>query len=502
MTSDMTALEDLAALCRDGRLYDVEQWIQTGRPLQLSGRVTTRPRKWNSALRIAIKQQNHSLVFLLLCNGYDSDLEPESPLDLALETRQPDVVELLLTWGADPHRVDLEKVFESYSSGLFQRFYELGVDLAQRHAMAAALGFHTSNKPLYGFAKRHHKEDEKIQMELNMALVHHAVDGNEKGALLCLWAGANPHARAPSLRYWDPEDEDDEDDDGEPYGWSAVCGAAYRGSTVLLEKFRPDPSLDDIEQLYQLTTSPAVVDMLAPITLPSEMTKIVRHLLWYSSGWLRKDEALDTLERLFELGARWKEADYEDIKEIRRFLLDTKDRVFERFIRILAQADYCAPEILAELARTDAMHRRLRRLGYLRARKNDPDRHWGRRPVDADEIVKKLGIEMAKSKPLPRRLPRVVQIHANLPNGEQIRTDREGLLDLVWSKPVSQLASEWQMTGTGLASACRKIKVPVPPRGFWSKLAAGQRMTRPRLPTLPEGQVEEIVIGRSSEQRT
>src|SRR5690606_11661124 len=82
MTSDMTALEDLAALCRDGRLYDVEQWIQTGRPLQLSGRVTTRPRKWNSALRIAIKQQNHSLVFLLLCNGYDSDLEPESPLDL------------------------------------------------------------------------------------------------------------------------------------------------------------------------------------------------------------------------------------------------------------------------------------------------------------------------------------------------------------------------------------------------------------------------------------
>ena len=73
--------------------------------------------------------------------------------------------------------------------------------------MAEALGYHTSNRPLFGFAKRHREEDSKIQRELDIALVHHAGKGNEKGVQLCLWAGANPHAPSPSLEY--PEDEDD-----------------------------------------------------------------------------------------------------------------------------------------------------------------------------------------------------------------------------------------------------------------------------------------------------
>lgn len=495
-TSDRDSIDELLRLCEAGRLYEVERWIRAGKPLQhVDGKITRRRRR-TSALRVAVKKHNHALVLLLLCNGYDPNFEPECVLDLALETRQLDVVELLLTWGANPQRVDREKLFDTYSTGLFQRFYEVGVDLTEVHAMAEALGFHTSNNPLYGFAKRHHENDPKIQRELNMALVHHAAEGNERGALLCLWAGADPHARVPSLQFWDEDEEEDEDVDiVYPGYWSAVYGACYSGHITLLEKFCPDPALDEFERLYQLATNPAVVELLAPMALPLEMTEVVGHLLRSASGWFREREAIDTLERLFELGARWTEASKKEIREIRRFLLETDDHDFSRIIRILATEDYCSSEIRSELARTPAVQKRLKQLRFLPARRDDPDSHWGRRPTDADEIVAKLGIEVKKPKPVKKPLPRSFRIQAKFPDDRQIRTDREGLLDLVWSKPISHLAEEWGISGTAIAKACRKVKVPVPPRGFWAKVAAGKRMKKPKLPKLPEGQAEEIVVG-------
>jgi hypothetical protein len=57
-----------------------------------------------------------------------------------------------------------------------------------------------SNKPLFGFAKRHRETDPRMQVELNIALDHHAHEGNLKGVHLYLWAGADPHApRHPQL---------------------------------------------------------------------------------------------------------------------------------------------------------------------------------------------------------------------------------------------------------------------------------------------------------------
>lgn len=158
-----------------------------------------------------MRQHNHALTLLLLSNGYDPDREPRRALDTALELRRADLVELLLAWGADPHRFDRALLFETYDAALFDRFYRLGVDLTERHALAEALGYHTSNKPLYGFAKRYHRTDARIQRDLDMALAHHAWEGSEKGALLCLWAGGDPHKSAPSLRYYDEDDEDEEE---------------------------------------------------------------------------------------------------------------------------------------------------------------------------------------------------------------------------------------------------------------------------------------------------
>jgi hypothetical protein len=53
---------------------------------------------------------------------------------------------------------------------------------------------------------------------------------------------------------------------------------------------------------------------------------------------------------------------------------------------------------------------------------------------------------------------------------------RQQLYDRVWSKPVDQLAKEFGISNVGLGKACRRHGIPVPPRGYWAKKAAGHRV--------------------------
>jgi hypothetical protein len=58
---------------------------------------------------------------------------------------------------------------------------------------------------------------------------------------------------------------------------------------------------------------------------------------------------------------------------------------------------------------------------------------------------------------------------------------RQELYDLVWSKPMVQLATELGLSDVGLAKRCRAVSVPVPPRGYWARKASGQEPDRPPL---------------------
>lgn len=52
---------------------------------------------------------------------------------------------------------------------------------------------------------------------------------------------------------------------------------------------------------------------------------------------------------------------------------------------------------------------------------------------------------------------------------------------MVWSKPVIHLAKEYGLSDVGLAKACRRHDISLPPVGYWAKIAAGQTMPTPRL---------------------
>src|SRR5688572_487697 len=100
MATSQEELRELFLLCRQGRLYEVEAWIKDGRPLQLHPSVASKLWRRQSAVRIAIMTGQHSLVMLLLSNGYQPDAEPESPFDAAMEARRWDLVDLLFERGA------------------------------------------------------------------------------------------------------------------------------------------------------------------------------------------------------------------------------------------------------------------------------------------------------------------------------------------------------------------------------------------------------------------
>ena len=62
---------------------------------------------------------------------------------------------------------------------------------------------------------------------------------------------------------------------------------------------------------------------------------------------------------------------------------------------------------------------------------------------------------------------------------------REELYDLMWSTPVAKVAKELGVSGVALAKRCKRVAVPLPPRGYWARIAAGQKIPKPPLPPEP-----------------
>lgn len=64
----------------------------------------------------------------------------------------------------------------------------------------------------------------------------------------------------------------------------------------------------------------------------------------------------------------------------------------------------------------------------------------------------------------------------------QIHLSREDLYELAWSKPIRELAKDFGISDVALAKRCRRLGIPVPGRGYWARVDAGQQHYRPKLP--------------------
>ena len=55
---------------------------------------------------------------------------------------------------------------------------------------------------------------------------------------------------------------------------------------------------------------------------------------------------------------------------------------------------------------------------------------------------------------------------------------REELYKEVWEQPLLKLAPRYGISAVALGKVCRRLKIPVPGRGYWAKLAVGKRAKR------------------------
>lgn len=355
-------------MCREGRLYDVERWIAEGKPLQLAPEAIRKGTRPKTALQIALEDGQHSLAFLLLRSGYRLELERYAPLDMVLEARRWDLVDLLVEWGADLRSADVYTVLNTYNVELYERLRALGYDLTERHEMATVLGHGTSNRPLLGFVKRHRAEDAKIQQELDIALGYYVRAGNERGIALCLWAGADPHAPAPNPELGLSEDAETEEGEEPFVGWSAIEEAARQGHLAIPKRFRPDPARDDFDNLYQYAKYESVIAFLATIQPPKDLTTILSwHLLWLGNRFRWGERTgTGTVEALLACGVRWEETNPEKLSRIRRSLLKVGDYELRTILSRLGRPEICGPETYQELIRTPKMQERVFALGLVK----------------------------------------------------------------------------------------------------------------------------------------
>lgn len=71
---------------------------------------------------------------------------------------------------------------------------------------------------------------------------------------------------------------------------------------------------------------------------------------------------------------------------------------------------------------------------------------------------------------------------------------RRDLYDLVWSKPMSTLAIEFGMSDRGRAKVCGRHRIPVPPRGYWAKVAAGERPKVPPFLEWKDRSLDQVIV--------
>lgn len=75
------------------------------------------------------------------------------------------------------------------------------------------------------------------------------------------------------------------------------------------------------------------------------------------------------------------------------------------------------------------------------------------------------------------------------------RLSRQELYDLVWSKPVMNLAIRFGISDVALKKTCSRAAIPTPDRGYWAKKQAGKPTIQISIPKRPPGMSDEVLLG-------
>lgn len=75
---------------------------------------------------------------------------------------------------------------------------------------------------------------------------------------------------------------------------------------------------------------------------------------------------------------------------------------------------------------------------------------------------------------------------------DSTKVSRQQLYEEVWADPVTIVAKRYGLSDVGLAKICRKLKIPLPGLGYWSKLRAGKLVLKGQLPDVAEASLPPV----------
>jgi hypothetical protein len=104
----------LTCLCREGKLYEIEKWISSGKSLRVP------PAFKRTPLQTAIDQEFHSLIELLARNETSREVK-NGALAAAVSMRRLEYIHLLLDHGAEIRAVPVKSKGRSLNMGATQR---------------------------------------------------------------------------------------------------------------------------------------------------------------------------------------------------------------------------------------------------------------------------------------------------------------------------------------------------------------------------------------------
>ena len=360
-------IEPLVKLCRLGKVFEIQEWVSAGNPVNPPKDLDRRVKK-RFPLYLAIESGFHSLLKVLLEGGISLREPGYAPLDHALWKRRLDLVELLVGHGADIHSVSMRVVFQFWDPGIVDFFIANGADVERDNPLAYALC--SKIRPALGLFKRYEDRFPSFQEQANIALRHHCTEGNLKWVSLMLWAGADPYAKgsdSPDRKSHPEEDAsalelaaiyDHFDifklrqvrlDPKKPGALNLLRNACYSEKPDLLKKllesgFNPHLMENGGSWLIQFVLSRLAWSYRSLYSLRSHTTET------NVDDWGSRDK-IKMIHLLARYGAKWKPRDKREINDARRSFLKMKPDYTVEFIWIMSGYQACTRETIEELMR-------------------------------------------------------------------------------------------------------------------------------------------------------
>lgn len=366
---EVNEAKQLVALCRTGRLYEIEKWITDGKSLDITG--ATRRRGQQNLLQIAVETGFHSLVALIA--KHDSQSSKNAALANATSARRLDLVELLVANGAEIKSVSLVDALLTWEPTIIRYFLDHGADPVEDRPFTTAFvaRVRTALRPFVEYRRVHPELASQLQEQLDCALRFFCAKGDLKWVSLLLWAGGDPRSRGPC-----PEKEYTEDP--ECYT-SALEQACCSENLDVLKRLKPTPSDDTSELLRRAAiwcrreTLAYLLEIAAnPNDKPNGGSSVLdivlrqlsfAHLMYGSKRLKSRYDVARQFECVGELlgrGAIWNLSDGSEMNALRRTLLECEPDVTIELLQLFRKHNACPAERVHKLLATPRMKEHLK----------------------------------------------------------------------------------------------------------------------------------------------